>query len=703
MAEDVVKKVFSDSKDTAELQGEVLDELSLDIKDDELASLIDRRIESARKDNEELERVRSENENYWLGRQIDRRKLRNFQSRIVENVIFQSVETIVPIITSKPPEPVVQAAQNTPESEELARQTQKVLLAMYEEEKMKGKFQMISRHLLLFRLGILKYKYDPETDEIVTEYVRPQNVILEKHGDFVAEFLDEPISEILEKFPEKTEEIIKVFGLKAQKGKDGTYDPTTLDSKALATKIKYIEFWTDEYVCWKYKNLIFKKLKNPNFDYRGVERPVTNENGETVSTELYFYNFFDKPKKPYVFYNCFNLGKSIWDDTSLVEQGIPLQDTINKRQRQIDDNASDNGVLIGSGDYVTKEELAKYTGDPQDKLWVEHGNPNEGITRLVPKQMPAFVGDSLVSLKNSVDNVLGTHSTTRGERQGRETLGGRQLLKEADYGRIDLIVRGLEEVANELYKAWVHMIKVYYTQEHYARILGKDGATQVITYSRDHVEDGFEISVKEGSTLPADKISLRQEAIDLAGLKQIDPITLFERLEWPNPVESAKRLFLWTTDPLSLFPDLKKEIEAELQAKEQAVKKTEQERHNYSIIVKMEMLPPQVQEELLKQHFDIKSQFQDPQKVAQDEIQRINSGENVVPYQKADETHVAVHDAFMNSPQFETLDAQVQALHQAHTEAEVNQLQQGGQNAVPVGSSTQVPMGQTPGNSSTVV
>jgi hypothetical protein len=605
----------------------------------------------------------------------------------VENVIFQSIETIIPIITSKPPEPVVQKAQETPESAALAKQNQKILLAMYEKEKMKGKFQMIVRHLLLYRLGILKYRYDPEIDEIVTEYVRPQNVIIEKHGDFVAEFLEESISEIIAKFPEKTNEIIEMFALKAQKDKKGNYDPTTLDNKALATQIKYIEFWTDEYVCWKYKNLIFRKLKNPNFDYTGEERPVLNENGETINTQLYFYNIFDKPKKPYIFYTCFNLGKTIWDDTSLVEQGIPLQDGINKRQRQIDDNASDNGVIVGSGDYITKEELSKYTGDPTDKLWVEHGNPLEGIGRLPPKQMASYALDSLMGLRNSVDNVLGTHSTTRGERQGRETLGGRQILREADYGRIDLIVRGLEEVAQELYQAWAHMMKVYYTQEHYARILGKDGATQVITYSRDHIEDGIEITVREGSTLPVDKIALRDEAIQLAQLNRIDPISMFERLEWPNPVEAAQRLFLWTTNPLKLFPDLEKKIMEEQAASGDKSKVTEQERHNYSIIVKMETLPPQVQEELLRTHFMIEAPYQDSKIVAQQEIQRINSGENVPPFENADQAHLSIHDAFMKSPNFDNLDAMVQALHQTHYEAEINQ-QGGEENAESTGSQT---------------
>src|SRR3990167_5671722 len=151
---DVVKKLSLSDKETTELQGEVMDELSLDIDEKELSALIDKKIEFAKKDYDNLDRIRSENENYWLGKQIDRKKLRDFQSRIVENVVFQSLETIIPIITSKPPEPIVQAAQETPESIALAKRWQKILLDMFEEEKMKGKFQMISRHLLLYRIGI---------------------------------------------------------------------------------------------------------------------------------------------------------------------------------------------------------------------------------------------------------------------------------------------------------------------------------------------------------------------------------------------------------------------------------------------------------------------------------------------------------------------------------------------------------------------
>ncbi len=125
-------------------------------------------------------------------------------------------------------------------------------------------------------------------------------------------------------------------------------------------------------------------------------------------------------------------------------------------------------------------------------------------------------------------------------------------------------------------------------------------------------------------------------------------------------------------------------------SKDQAVKKSEQERHNYTMIVKMETLPPQVQEELLKQNFNIQSQFGDSAQVAQEEQQKIVSGENVPPYPQADDRHLEVHKQFASSPEFAQLDPMVQQLFQVHFQGELKIVQKrGGQNPLQIGSPTQ--------------
>ncbi|MEK7091755.1 MAG: hypothetical protein AAB900_02080, partial [Patescibacteria group bacterium] len=58
------------------------------------------------------------------------------------------------------------------------------------------------------------------------------------------------------------------------------------------------------------------------------------------------------------------------------------------------------------------------------------------------------------------------------------------------------------------------------------------------------------VSVKEGSLIPKDRLTERNEAIDLWGAQAIDPLTLAERLEDPNPQEFTKRLVLWKLNPM---------------------------------------------------------------------------------------------------------------------------------------------------------
>ena len=178
-----------------------------------------------------------------------------------------------------------------------------------------------------------------------------------------------------------------------------------------------------------------------------------------------------------------------------------------------------------------------------------------------------------------------------------------------------------------------------------------------------------------------DKVSQRAEALELAQMGQIDPITLFEKLDWPDPRESAKRFFLWKTKPMALFPELAEELGEE----------GKEEKHNYTTIIKFELLPPQVQQQLLSEHLNITAPIQDPASVAQGEIERINAGENVPPYQQADEAHLAVHDAYIKGPQFEAMNPIIQGLHQAHFQQELQIVQEGGQSETAAGNQAQAP------------
>ena len=56
------------------------------------------------------------------------------------------------------------------------------------------------------------------------------------------------------------------------------------------------------------------------------------------------------------------------------------------------------------------------------------------------------------------------------------------------------------------------------------------------------IQSELKVSVKEGSMIPKDSLTRRNEAIDLYTAGALAPIDLFRRLEDPNPEQTAANL-----------------------------------------------------------------------------------------------------------------------------------------------------------------
>lgn len=193
---------------------------------------------------------------------------------------------------------------------------------------------------------------------------------------------------------------------------------------------------------------------------------------------------------------------------------------------------------------MTKEEADSIRNEPGLVIYGSGvANPNL-IRRDSPPPMPNYIFELHAGLNRDLDNLFGTHSTTRGEREGRETFRGRVLLKQADIGRLDYIVREIDRAVKEVGEYFVQLIKLFYTDKRKIKVFGLEGIDEVEISSED-VEEGLEILVKSGSTLPTDEVSEAEQAIQLWQLGAVDPITLYEKLKFPNPIETAERLMKW--------------------------------------------------------------------------------------------------------------------------------------------------------------
>jgi hypothetical protein len=538
--------------------------LKLDIPDEELVGRIERSISSGRKLYNEVKDRAETNVKYWKAQQIDASKLAETDSKEVNNIVFRNMETMLPVITKETPQ-----VRYISSAKDFDRKMEKISINRWEvEDKMLEKNRLAVRANFLRLLGVIKYKFDPETNDIVWEFVKTEQVILdEKASDidnlgWVAEYVNsDTVAEVIAKFPKSKSKLLKSLNI------------AETNSERLGSKLNYVEFSTPEFIVWKCRDVILDKAKNPNWDWGGE---TVDEMGNTIPAQP--YNLFNKPRVPYIFFQTFTLGESMYSDTSLIEQTLTLQDGLNKRKRQIDGNADQaSGTLVGSGDYISKDEFAKINDQPKLKIWLEQGDASRGVARINGNQLAPFVFQDMVHSEGAMDNIWGTHSITRGEQGPSETATAKVLQQRQDYGRIDDIVKAYEDFNEQYYQALFQMMLVHYTEPHIFSFEDEDDlevsrdeiikahskrikVTQNEVTGQEETEEESEfkppvIMVKRGSTLPTDDVSKRAEALELWGSAGISPIDLYQKLDWPNPHEAAWRLFLWQKQPEALFPE----------------------------------------------------------------------------------------------------------------------------------------------------
>ena len=199
---------------------------------------------------------------------------------------------------------------------------------------------------------------------------------------------------------------------------------------------------------------------------------------------------------------------------------------------------ADPPLLIDS-DAMSEEEVANITNEP-GKIFYGKDVATK-VQFAAPGQVPAYLFNDLESSRNEFDNIWGFHSTTRGEREGRETLGGRKLLKQGDLGRVDSVARQVERALNDIADYMTQLIKLFYTDKRAFPILGDDGKRFVREFSQDKVED-VRLIVRPGSTLPKDEVTIHDEAIILWQNKAIGPKTLYKMLKLANQPDALQDL-----------------------------------------------------------------------------------------------------------------------------------------------------------------
>jgi len=162
----------------------------------------------------------------------------------------------------------------------------------------------------------------------------------------------------------------------------------------------------------------------------------------------------------------------------------------------------------------------------------------------------------LIDYRNEIRNIFGTRGSTPQGTIGEETVGGKNIIRGQDTDRIGGgISTYLEQFSDQVFNWFVQLMYVYYDEPHSASVLGQERAKEYITLVNTELTSSLSVGVKEGSMIPKDMLTRRNEAVDLYMSGKLDPVTAFDRMEFPDPKESAKRSVLYLNDPASYLQE----------------------------------------------------------------------------------------------------------------------------------------------------
>lgn len=585
------------------------DPLALEIPDEDLVKILDKRVEDSQAffRKRDLYNRRKKNETYVLGKQIkekeNKNQLKPYEAKVLDNALYEIEQSIKPVAMGNLPDMIVYDPKtdgDNDESDDLSKFVDDVI----RKREIKSALATAFRHHPVYFTGVLKMVWNPEKSDAELLCVHPNRVDIDHTAtsndankmSFVSEKLPVTVQDVIMRFPEKEKEF------RQELTSHGVIGEQTPEWKALASKIYIQEVhfiwyvkakkapeeqhaqkydasqdepgvkWEKVYgVLWKYENVILKKMKDPNYDWEGVEHhyvydnPALEESKREVSpeeimqsmmmgvqlpvvTEKIYRNYFNKPQSPYFFLGYDQWGEMAYDETSRVEQNIYNQENLDARGKQINETLSNRGKHIWSKDGGMKASIIERMdmNDPEQDGLVE-GNVNTVHKFIEPERPTVQEFNDQGQTRQKMFSIAGA-TNLNGTLQS-DTATSNQIAREANYTRIDDLIDATINAACEWIAGWMlQFIKLRYTEDHYVRVLGVEGKKAFLTISSDSVKDGLRVAIKSSGS---DKAKKERNAMDMAKLQFIDPLTFFEDMGMSNPEGRAERMLTYSADPVS--------------------------------------------------------------------------------------------------------------------------------------------------------
>lgn len=542
-----------------------------------------------------------ENKADWLQFVPERRR----KFRVQANRVFVNMEAVINSLIANVPGINILPARDSSFAQDFARKLESYFRKKYDDLNLKEIIRMGLRNLYFGRLIVIKAFWNPAINDFDFRALDPRSIRVGKYArkeadtEFVIEEIEDNLCAIIQRFPKKKAELMQKYGIP---------DDETLYIKN--PDVKYKEAWIQDYVIFKLDNIILGCIKNPYWDWEGLlvteeEEATLNATDESAlegdsrrnemqrikleqegrkqevaqyaemqkSHEVpegqvaptlgatpesmpeapryknYFFNYFDNPRKPYIFATIFNNENTPIGRTDMITLSAELQRGIDKRKMDIDENCElANGVLKVDASVMGKSDAQRIRFETKGIIWGK--GVKDGVTRETGQALPQMVFDDMIDSRTEIDNIMAATSAFRGEREGQETKAGRLALIQQSYLRLNELVQTVDYVAHEMFSWGMQLAKTRYTEYHYAKWMGEEGAREVIELIQDDFETGSEVTIIAGKTLPVDDEFKFEQAQNDVMNGFISPVDYLKIAQYDNPKEMAKNAVLYKQNPM---------------------------------------------------------------------------------------------------------------------------------------------------------
>jgi hypothetical protein len=593
-------------------------DINLNDSDQVLAKKVAVRLQDGKSLHDKISRKAEENMALFDGdlEKVEMETLAKYNSKALKNVIFLTIRNLVGLSTDNPPIPDVAPAKETPQSKKRA----KTVAGALQYGMLRTQFSDLLAECLfdtwIKRDSYLHWFWNYDKNDFDVVGVKIEEITFSPGATSIqdAEYLIYHPTRNRSWYKQNYKDFYEKIKFE-RVSDDGKID----NASSRGTSARMYCYWENdlniEMVMGKDGNwIILKKRKNPYYEYRSTDEQIMQWASEMYPEAVMaakqaqmpdatgvkaamglpedadiegfqpIINFLDKPRKPFVQIPSIKLMGELYSK-DIISQIKAVFIDLNKKKRQIADNLRGcNTKLIVDSNAFSEDEVPSITDEPNQVILADFSTNPKPVYYAQPTgfELDKVLAD-MADDQQYIDDVFGHHEISRGAGNA-STLGQDQMNFESDKTPVRFQVRAVEKAIVELWQGWIQLMKMFYTEVHYVKRFGANGAMEEYELMSKDIEEGIEPILRPMSTAPMSKVIRAQQATQLAVAGLLDPITMFEDLGRANAEELARRFTNWMKfqilsdeDPQQIEADMQDHANSEGDNTENPIERADQE------------------------------------------------------------------------------------------------------------------------------